>query len=99
MGLVEVAGKNATVEARIYYNVQTVKTSTTDSASTTFTLSPHQFLLIGSFTNAILGSKRAALGDLHNVTIEFTVLDGDGTVVPFVTSVDNGTGDSTFRVN
>lgn len=84
---------------RIYYNTQTIKTSTTETAAATYTLAPNQFMLLGSFTNAILGANRAALGDLHNVTVEFTVTDGDGQVVPFISSVDNGTGDSTFRVN
>jgi hypothetical protein len=98
LGLVEVAGKSATVQVTIYYNTQTVKTSTTEAASATYSLGPNGFMLIGSFTNNILADKRAALGDLHNVSVEFTVLDGDGQIVPFISSVDNGTGDSTFRV-
>lgn len=99
LGLVEVSGKPAKIQVTIYYDTQTVKTSTTEAASATYDLPANGFLLIGSFTNNILGSKRAALGDLHNVTVEFTVLDGDGQIVPFISSVDNGSGDSTFRVN
>ncbi len=99
LGLVEVAGKSATVQVTIYYDTQTIKTSTTEAASATYNLGPNGFLLIGSFTNNILGARRAALGNLHNVSVEITVLDGDGQIVPFISSVDNGSGDSTFRVN
>ncbi len=76
-----------------------MKTSTTEAASATYTLATNQFFLIGNFTNNILGARRAALGDLHNVSVEITMLDGGGQVVPFLSSVDNGSGDSTFRVN
>ena len=61
--------------------------------------SPNLFLLIGNIANAVLGADRAALGDLHNMTVAFTVTCATGQIFPFISSIDNGSGDSTFRVN
>jgi hypothetical protein len=98
-GLVETKGQPATVRVTIYYNTNTDKTAVVQGASKTFDLAANQFMLIGSIANAVLGAGRASLGDLHNLTVEFTLTSTTGQVVPFISSVDNGSGDSTFRVN
>ncbi len=47
--------------------------------------------------NFLLYKDSASLGELHNVTVEFEIIGGTGKVLPFVSSVDNGSSDSTFR--
>ncbi len=97
IGLIETAGAAATVKVTVFYRYTGSLTSTTTGASATFDLAPGQFVLVG-LGNAIFGADRAAAGDLHNVMVEFEVTGGTGNVLPFVSSIDNGTGDSTFRV-
>jgi hypothetical protein len=70
--------------------------STVTGASTTIDLSTRQFVLLG-VGGTIFGANRASLGDLNNITLEFEAIGGTGNVVPFVSSVDNGSGGSTFR--
>ena len=78
------------------FNVGVSLTSTNVNASATFNLTANQFVLTG-LGSAIFGANRATLGELHNVTVEFEVIGGTGKVLPFVSSVDNGSSDSTFR--
>ena len=96
-GLVEVSGQPATVKVTLNYRVGTTRAVVDQSASASYELPAHGWLLVGNMANAILGSNRAAVGDLHNITIEFQVTRGAGKIIPFVSSVDNGTGDSIFR--
>jgi hypothetical protein len=95
-GLIETTGQPATVKVTAYYTYTSGLTSTVTGASTTIDLSARQFVLLG-VGGTIFGANRASLGDLHNITLEFEVIGGTGNVVPFVSSVDNGSGDSTFR--
>ncbi len=46
----------------------------------------------------VLGSGRDAYGDLRNLQIEFAHVGGNGTIEAFLSSVDNGTGDSILRM-
>jgi hypothetical protein len=93
-GLIETSGQPATVKVTVYYNYTSSLTSTVLGSSSTFNLTANQFLLQGFST---LFANRAAVGDLHNATIEFEVIGGTGKVIPFISTVDNGSGDSTFR--
>jgi len=94
-GLIETNGQAVTVKVTVFFSYPASSlTQALVSASQTFNLTPNQFLLQGIGT--LFGSSRPNI-DLHNATIEFEVVSGTGKVIPFVSSVDNGTGDSTFR--
>jgi len=95
-GLIETTGQPVTVKVTVYYTYTSSLTSTLTGASTTFDLAPRQFMLVG-LGSAIFGANRASAGDLHNITVEFEVTGGTGKVLPFISSVDNGSSDSTFR--
>ena len=98
-GLIETTGRPASVRVTLYYTFPATAAALNNSASATYDLAPRQFLLLSNIANTIIGAEaRARLGDLRNMQVEFEVIGGTGRVVPFVTSVDNGTGDSTFRV-
>lgn len=98
LGLVEIDGKPATVRVTLHHSIPEGKASRIINASKTYELAPRQLLLIGNIAAAILGEGRAQLGDLYSMQVEVEAVGGDGAVVPFVTSVDNGTGDSIFRL-
>jgi hypothetical protein len=92
-GLVEAAGGTATVR------VSLLDSNGNRLGSKSFSLGPHQLLLL-PLGNTILGSSRSQqYGDLHNVQIYFEVLDGTGSAAVFASSVDNGSGDSILRVD
>lgn len=95
-GVIETTGKPATVRVTAYYRSNLDKTSTNLSASATYNLAPNQ-MLTGPIAS-LLGGDRASVGDLHAMTIEFLVVGGTGSVFPFITTVDNASGDSTVRL-
>jgi len=96
--LVETAGKSAIVQVSVYFADGMQLTSGQANGSKNFTVGPNQYLQVNGVVQAILGSSReTSFGDLHNVEVRFDVMSGDGAVVPFVTSTDNGTGDTVLR--
>lgn len=96
--LIETKGKPAQVKVTVYYRATQDKATTLDSISQTYSLAPNQ-MLMGTLAN-VFGANRTALGDLHGVTVEFSLLSatGQGAVVPVIMSVDNATGDSIVRL-
>lgn len=67
------------------------------AASRDFTLNANQFLLLNSIAGAILGPPRLQYGDLQNIEADFQIIDGDGAVILFTSSVDNASGDTILR--
>jgi hypothetical protein len=45
----------------------------------------------------LIGAAREALGDLHNASIDVEVITTLGTVIAFLQTIDNGTGEITIR--
>ncbi|HEY8132704.1 MAG TPA: SCE4755 family polysaccharide monooxygenase-like protein [Thermoanaerobaculia bacterium] len=89
-GLMEVSGSSVRVRV-------TLRVPAIGSASKDYTLNPNQFLLLNGIASEILGAARDTLGDLRGLQADFQVLDGNGAVVLFTASVDNGTGDLILR--
>jgi hypothetical protein len=98
-GLVETAGSTARVRATIRYPLQTSMISTAATfvtGSKDYNLEPDQLLLLSNVAKEILGEEReSTLGDLRGLQVEFEMLEGRAHV--FVTSTDNGTGDTILR--
>ena len=61
-----------------------------------FSLGPFEYAQRG--VKELLGPAAESLGDISVAAIEFEVIGGTGRVLPYVSSVDNGTGDSVLRV-
>ncbi|HEU5161674.1 MAG TPA: hypothetical protein VFV54_00880, partial [Thermoanaerobaculia bacterium] len=97
LGLVETGGAPARVRVTMHYRVPSALVTQIGSASRDYDLAANQFLLVGRIADNILGEFRAALGDLRNVQLDIEIVDGSGAVIPFLTTVDNGTGDSILR--
>ncbi len=97
LGLVEVGGQPATVRVTLHYRVPSSRVTAIGSASKEYALAANQFVNVSRIANDILGAFRQSLGDLRNLQIDIEIVAGTGSVLPFITTVDNGTGDSILR--
>ncbi|MGA7616777.1 MAG: hypothetical protein WBX15_16510 [Thermoanaerobaculia bacterium] len=96
--LIETAGAPATVQATLYFSYPAgSRTTAHGSISKSYQLNPHEFRQLNNIAKEILGDVRSQLGDLQNLEVEFAVTGGDGAVSVYVSSTDNGTGDSSLR--
>jgi len=100
LGLVETAGKAVRVRATLY-NV--LPEGSTALASVfifkDFDLAPGEFRLISRIANEILGSRRNQYrSDLRDLYLDVAVVSGEGAVVTFLSSIDNGTADQIIQV-
>ena len=98
-GLLETSGAAAVVRVTVRYDLAGSLAAARASAFREYAIQPGQFQLVSNLLRAILGEEReSVLGDMRNIEVDFEVVDGQGTVEVFVSSVDNGTGDSLLRV-
>lgn len=96
--LVETGGAPVTVRATLHYSFASAGLAARrGTAVKDFQLGASQFVLLSNVANQILGDDRAAFGDLTNLQIDFTIINGSGAASVFVSSVDNGTGDQILR--
>ena len=80
------------------YSFVTGKTEIRGTASREFALGPGQFLQVNNISRQIQGQERdTTLGDARNLQLDFEVTAG-GSVIVFTSSIDNGTNDSTLRM-
>jgi len=98
LGLIETSGQTATVRATMRYSISRGTVTAKAIGTKEWVLQPRQFLLLQNIGSEILGpSRNTNFGDLHNVQVDFEVVDGDGSVVVFTSSTDNGTNDTLLR--
>ncbi|MDX1583759.1 MAG: hypothetical protein R3338_09190, partial [Thermoanaerobaculia bacterium] len=63
-----------------------------------FYIPPHSLAMFDDMARTILGSERESrLGDLRNLQLELSVIEGEGAASVFVMTTDNGTGDPILR--
>jgi hypothetical protein len=97
-GIVETAGSAATVRVTVRYEVASGLASERAHAWTELDVPANGFILASNLVRSVLGEDRDQfLGDLRNVEVDFEVAGGEGRVLVFTSSVDNGTGDSILR--
>lgn len=95
LALIETAGASATVRVSLGFDY--ASGTSRGVATRDFLLQPNEFLLLQSVSASIMGDVRQYFGDLNNLQVDTEVIDGDGSVVTWVSSVDNGSGDSILR--
>ena len=98
-GLLETTGKTITIRATLHFSHATGATGVARGRATKdFIVEGNDFKLLSGIGQEILGPERnTKFGDLSNLQVEFSVIEGDGEAMIFVSSVDNGTGDSLLR--
>lgn len=96
IGLAEIAGQSATVEVTVVYNDIKQSVSGIRLTKLRFELAPNQSR-IESLAN-YLKQTNPSVSDLRGVQLRFQVVSGDGAVIVYTSSVDNGTADQVLRV-
>lgn len=96
--LMETTGNTATVRVTFRFTFPAGdKVQGSGAASRDYVVGPNVFLFLDSIASEILGGPRLQYGDLQNVAADFQVIDGDGAVILFTSTVDNASGDSILR--
>jgi hypothetical protein len=97
-GLAEVTGSSVTVRVTLRFTYPGgAKVQGIGTASKDYDLGANGFIPPRSLASDILGSQRDTVGDLRGLEADFQVIKGDGAVVVYTSSVDNGTNDSILR--
>jgi hypothetical protein len=99
IGLVETTGEAVVVRATLRFSSGGQRTATQGIATKEYNLAGRQYLQINGISADIIGPARQTLGDLTNLQLDLEVISGNGAIVAFASSVDNGTGDSLLRVD
>ena len=96
--LVETNQQSAVVRLTLQFTVDTSqKTTSTAVATKDYTIAAGQFINIADLGSELIGASRSTTGDIRDATLDVQVLSGSGAVLPFVASVDNGSGDLIVR--
>jgi len=95
IGLVEIGGESATVEVTVIY--ADVKQFVYGLRLTTLTydLKPHQSIIDGLAPR--IQASNPNVSDLRSVELKFKIVRGEGAVIVYTSSVDNGTADQVLR--
>jgi hypothetical protein len=96
LGLIEIAGKSATVEVTVVYTDIKQLISGIRLATLRYDVGAH-----GSLNRSLAEEIRITnpnVSDLRSVQLKIRVVGGDGAVIAFTSSVDNGTQDQILRV-
>ncbi len=97
LGLVEVSGTAATVKVSVSFADGKELVAGGSDGEIEVNLPANGFTQLSGVVRSVLGSARDTdYGDLHGVQVRVEVESG-GAVVPYVTSTDNGTGDTVLR--
>lgn len=95
--LIETSGQAAVVRLTLRYTFSAGSKVSAQGLSTANVEVPaNRLLVLSEIARAIIGASRDSLGDLRNMQLDVDVLSG-GRVLPFVQTIDNGSGDSAIR--
>ncbi|MCM2314295.1 MAG: hypothetical protein NDJ92_03970 [Thermoanaerobaculia bacterium] len=94
IGLVETGGATARVRVTASYG-DSRSLVRGPIASFDIDLPARGFVLLSDLSSRLPATARGE--DLLGVSLRFQIISGDGAVIPFVTSVDNGSGDQVLR--
>ncbi len=71
--------------------------SSTARVSKDYAIAAGEYLVVSDLAREVIGTSRDSFGDLRNMTLDVEVASGSGRVLPFLQSVDNGSGDTLVR--
>lgn len=99
VGIAEVGGAPVTVRATLNYSIPSSLVTAFGSATANFDVEARQLLFLNRISEAVLGDFRGVFGDLRNLQLDLEVVEGEGRIVAFTSTIDNGTGDSILRID
>ncbi|MGZ4777846.1 MAG: COG1470 family protein [Thermoanaerobaculia bacterium] len=95
---VETNHESALIRATLQFSVTTgSRTTSTVVVKKDYTLAADQSLTIADLGSEVIGPSRATIGDIRNAILDIEIVSGSGRVIPFVASIDNGSGDMIVR--
>ncbi|MGK2856108.1 MAG: hypothetical protein ACSLFQ_02755 [Thermoanaerobaculia bacterium] len=98
VGLIEVSGQPATARVSVYFADGAQLAGGGANASKDFALAANQFMQLTGVVKAVIGDSRdTEHPDLRGVSVRVEIVSGEGSVIPYVTSTDNGTNDTVLR--
>jgi hypothetical protein len=98
LALIEIGGATATARVSVYFPDGRQLAAGGAQGVKDYALQPNQFLQLNGLLKQVIGdSRETELPDLRGVEVKIEVISGSGSVIPFVTSTDNGTGDTVLR--
>jgi hypothetical protein len=95
VGLVEIAGQSATVEVQVIYADIKQLVAGIRLTTVTYDLAPHQSIIDGIVGR--IAASNPNVTDLRNVQLKFKVTKGQGAIIVYTSSIDNGTADQVLR--
>lgn len=100
LGLVETTGKPVLVRVTLHFRHAVGNGLTAiGSGSREWYLEGHGFALLSNIAMQVLGENRSLLkGNLKDLFAEIEIVGGEGSVIGFTSSVDNGTADQLFKL-
>lgn len=100
VGLVETDGAPVTVRVSVLLFDGRQLAAGGSTGEKSYTLAPHEFRQLNAIVSEILGAatRESSLGELDNVQVKVEVTGGEGAVLAYVSSTDNGSGDTVLRV-
>lgn len=98
--LIESNNQTATVHVTLRYTFIAGATVSANAVSSKeYSVAASQFLVINDLARDVIGSQRDAFGDLHNMELDIEVSGGTGRVLPYLQSIDKGSGDTLVRTD
>jgi hypothetical protein len=95
LGLVEIAGQPASVEVTVVYADIKQLVAGIRLTTVSYDLAPHQSIIDGIVQR--IQASNPNISDLRNVQLKFKVTKGEGAVIVYTSSIDNGTADQVLR--
>jgi Leucine-rich repeat (LRR) protein len=97
IGLVEIAGQSATIEVTITYADIKQLVAGIRLTTVSYDLTAHQSIIDGIVQR--IQASNPNISDLRNVQLKFKVTKGEGAVIVYTSSIDNGTADQILRTD
>ena len=98
--LIETIRQPATVRVTLRYTFAAgAKVSAVAVSSKEYSVSASQFVVINDIACDVIGSQRDSFADLHNMELDVEVTAGTGRFLPYLQSIDNGSGDPVVRTD
>jgi len=100
LGLIETSGQSVTVRVTMRFaagvpgGLAEVRATSTKE----YVLSPRQVMSFREIGREMFGPGRESVGDLHNLQMDIDVVRGQGAVIPYTVSTENGSGDTLMRL-